>query len=92
MNSTTDRTRGAASFDWGDHVRYIGRRRCEVPAGPAGREVVLAPGMVGVVILSAGPSGPCHCRVQFKNGFQLDVTPDNRAEFEPAHTRGALAV
>jgi len=25
---------------------------------------------------------PWHCRVQFKNGFQLDITPENRADFE----------
>jgi hypothetical protein len=72
-------------FDFGAHVRYVGARSCEVPAGRAGREVVLTPGMVGVVILSAGTAG--HYRVQFKNGFQLDVTPENRGDFEPAHPR-----
>jgi len=77
MNST--------SFDFGAHVRYIGQRSCQVPAGRTGHEVVLAPGMVGVVILSAGTAG--HCRVQFKNGFQLDVTPENRADFAPTHPR-----
>jgi hypothetical protein len=87
MNSMTDRPRSAESFDWGEHVRYIGMRRCAVPAG-VGREVVLAPGMVGVVILSTGPTG--HCRIQFKNGFQLDVAADNRADFEPAHAHGPL--
>ncbi len=79
-----------SAFDFGDHVRYIGAKRCEVPAGHARHEVVLAPGMVGVVILSPGQSGECHCRLQFKNGYQLDVTPENRSDFEATSVRESL--
>jgi hypothetical protein len=92
MNAISEKSNLPAPFDFGEHVRYIGAERCEVPAGHAGHEVVLAPGMVGVVILSPGSSGPCRCRVQFKNGFQLDVTPDNRADFEATCERDNLPV
>jgi hypothetical protein len=78
MTSTTDEAIQLKPFEFGAHVRYIGRQRRFLPAG-TGREVVLAPGMVGVVILSGGG----RCRLQFRNGFQLDVTPENRAQFEP---------
>lgn len=86
----TEQAIRTAPFNFGGHVRYVGRRRCELPAGPTGHEVVLAPGMVGVVILSSGTSRPWHCRVQFKNGFQLEVTPENRAEFVPTDAEASL--
>jgi hypothetical protein len=81
-----------ALFDFGEHVRYVGTRDREVRAGKEGHEVVLVPGMVGVVILTAAPSISGQCRVQFKNGFQIDVTPENRADFEPTHERDDLPV
>jgi hypothetical protein len=81
MTSTTDESNQLRAFEFGAHVRYVGRQRRFLPAG-TGREVVLAPGMVGVVILGGGGE---RCRLQFRNGFQLDVTPENRAQFEPTH-------
>lgn len=82
-----------APFNLGDHVRYIGGQERELPAGKAGkRELVLTPGMEGVILLSTGALAgadtpalkPWHCRIQFRNGFQLDITPANRDAFEPA--------
>lgn len=72
---------------FGAHVRYVGNSIRALPLGPTRREVVLTPGMIGVVILSAGPSRPSRCRLQFRNGFQLDVSAENQAEFAPVDTR-----
>lgn len=87
----TTHTLPPTAFQLGAHVRYVGWERRALPIGPARREVVLIPGMVGVVILSSGPSRPGHCRVQFRNGYQLDITPDNRGQFEET-LEGACAV
>jgi hypothetical protein len=82
-----------APFNLGDHVRYVREQRRTLAAGPRGeKELVLVPGMEGVVLLSTGALSdqgaaapdPWHCRVQFQNGFQLDITPENRADFEEA--------
>ena len=82
-----------APFNVGDHVRYIAAQRQALPGGEGNEtERVLAPGMEGVIILSTGAlsdqgeaaPNPWHCRVQFENGFQLDITPENRADFEMA--------
>ncbi len=70
-----------AAFPFGSHVRYLGPRIRELSAGA----VVLIPGMVGVVTLSSGPSAAWHCLVQFRNGYQMEVTPENGGHFEPAH-------
>jgi hypothetical protein len=79
-----------APFNLGDHVRYVAAQRRALPAGQGNEaELVLAPGMEGVIVLSTGAlsdqgataPNPWHCRVQFQNGFQLDITPDNRADF-----------
>jgi hypothetical protein len=83
-----------APFNLGDHVRYIGAHKRVLPAGQGNEtELVLTPGMVGVILLSTGdladPAAlapkPWHCRIQFQNGFQLDITPANYADFEVAH-------
>ena len=83
-----------APFNVGDHVRYVGSERHELPAGQGnGTEPVLAPGMEGVVLLSSGAlsdqgmsaPNPWHCKVQFKNGYQFDISPENVADFEPAY-------
>ena len=79
-----------APFNVGDHVRYVAAQRLE-PSGQ-GNEVVLVPGMEGVIVLSSGAfSGegaaapaPWRCQIQFQNGFQLDITPDNCSDFEKA--------
>ena len=72
-----------------------------MPAGQGNEtELVLAPGMDGVILLSTGAlshqgaaaPNSWHCRVQFQNGFQLDITPENRADFEVAHGAGAPTV
>ena len=82
-----------APFNLGDHVRYVAAKRRALPAGQGNEaELVLAPGMEGVILLSTGAlsdrgaaaPNPWHCRVQFQNGFQLDITPENRADFELA--------
>jgi hypothetical protein len=79
-----------APFNLGDHVRYVGAQRRALPAGQGKEtEVVLAPGMEGVIILSTGAlsdqgaaaPNPWRCQVQFQNGFQIDITPENRADF-----------
>ena len=79
-----------ALFNLGDHVRYVATRRRALPAGQGNdTELVLAPGMEGVILLSTGAlsdqgataTKPWHCRVQFQNGFQFDITPENRADF-----------
>lgn len=87
-----DQNTYAAPFNLGDHVCYVGSpQRREPPAGPKrSRELMLTGGMVGVVILSSGDlagedaaaSRPWLCQAQFRNGFQLDITPQNRADFE----------
>lgn len=69
------------AFPFGSHVRYLGPRIRELSAG----SVVLIPGMVGAVTLSSGPGADWHCLVQFRNGYQVEVTPENRGQFEPAH-------
>mgnify|MGYP000564597308 CR=1 FL=1 len=78
-------------FNVGDHVRYVGSQEHELPAGQEnGTEPVLVPGMEGVILLSSGPFSeqstaqptPWQCRVQFENGFQVDITPENVDEFE----------
>ena len=85
--------RTQTSLNLGDHVRYVGPHRWALPAGLGQRpELVLTRGMEGVVLLSTGaltrplPKAPrrWRCRVQFENGFQTDITPDNRADFERA--------
>jgi hypothetical protein len=90
-----------APFNLGDHVRYVGAQRRALPAGQGSKtELVLAPGMEGVIILStgalsaqvtAGPN-PWQCQVQFQNGFQLDITPENCADFELAGGAGLSTV
>ena len=92
--------RKPVSLNLGDHVRYVGPQRLELPAGLGQRpELVLTRGMEGVVLLSTGalgrpgPQAPrrWRCRVQFENGFQIDITPDNRADFTQAdRERAAL--
>lgn len=79
-----------APFNVGDHVRYTANPRRTVPAGKGtSQDLVLTPGMEGVVVLSTGalsPDGaaapnPWRCQVQFPNGFQLDITPENYSDF-----------
>jgi hypothetical protein len=78
-----------APFNAGDHLRYVAVQRRAAPSGQ-GSEWVLAPGMEGVIVLSTGAFSaegeaapkPWRCQVQFQNGFQLDITPANRADFE----------
>ena len=79
-----------APFNLGDHVRYIGAQKRELAAGRWNKpELVLAPGMVGVVVLSTGALSvqgfaapkPWHCRIQFQNGFQTDIGPENHTDF-----------
>ncbi len=83
-----------APFNVGDHVRYVAEQRRKLPAGSGnGTELVLAPGMEGVILLSTGAlseqgtkaPNPWHCKVQFQNGFQLDISPDNCVDFEATH-------
>src|ERR1700686_3988515 len=88
-------------FNVGDHVRYVAAQRRALPAGQGTEaELVLAPGMEGVILLSTGAlsdqgaaaPNPWHCQVQFQNGFQLDITPENRADFEVPAAQGPPAV
>ena len=90
-----------APFNLGDHVRYVGAQRRALPAGYGNvTEQVLVPGMEGVIVLSTGAlsdqgtaaPNPWHCQVQFQNGFQLDITPENRADFEVAGGAGSPTV
>jgi hypothetical protein len=90
-----------APFNVGDHVRYVATQRRALPAGQGNdAELVLAPGMVGVILLSTGALSdqgaaapkPWYCRVQFHNGFQLDITQENRADFEVVRGAGAATV
>ena len=87
-----------APFNVGDHVRYIASQRRELAVGQGNEtELVLVPGMRGVILLSTGAHPgqvaasprPWRCRVQFQNGFQLDITPRNYSDFELAHRPGA---
>lgn len=87
-----------APFNVGDHVRYVAAQRRALPAGQGNEtELVLAPGMEGVILLSTGAHSdqgaaapnPWRCQIQFQNGFQLEITPDNRADFEMAHASGS---
>ena len=87
-----------APFNTGDHVRYIAARKRAVPAGQENElNQVLVTGMVGVIILSTGSLSaegaaapkPWRCQLQFQNGFQLDITPDNCTDFEMAHDTGS---
>ncbi len=87
-----------APFNVGDHVRYIGSQRQELAAGQGTEtELVLVPGMTGVILLSTGTFAcqtaaapkPWRCQVQFPNGFQIDINPENIADFEVAHGAGA---
>ena len=73
-----------APFNVGDHVRYVAAQRRGLPAGQGNEtELVLTPGMEGVILLSTGAlsdqgaaaPNPWRCQVQFQNGFQLDITP-----------------
>ena len=88
-----DQSTQTAPFNVGDHVRYVGAQQRAVPAGAGKSEVVMVWGMAGVVIASSGPlpgqqtsaARPWRCQVQFRNGFQVDLTPDNRADFDVAH-------
>jgi hypothetical protein len=80
-----------APFNVGDHVRYIAAQKHDVPTGQGNQmDQVLTAGMEGVILISTGslsdqgaaaPS-PWRCQVQFANGFQLDITPDNVSAFE----------
>ena len=85
-----------APFNVGDHVRYVAAQRRTLPASQGNEtELVLAPGMEGVILLTTGVLSdqggaapkPWCCQVQFQNGFQFDITTENRADFEV--TRGA---
>ena len=87
-----------APFNVGDHVRYIAGQKRALPAGQGNqKELVLTPGMEGVILISTGALSdqgtaapkPWRCQVQFQNGFQLDITPDNCADFELAHGSGS---
>jgi hypothetical protein len=82
-----------APFNVGDHVRYVAAPRRALPGGQGNdTEQLLAPGMEGIIILSTGAlsaegaaaPNPWRCGIQFQNGFQLDITPDNFADFEMA--------
>jgi len=86
-----------APFNLGDHVRYVGARRRELPAGQGNEpELVLVPGMEGIILLSTGAfsdqgaaaPNSWHCRVQFQNGFQLDINDQSHADFEAARGAG----
>jgi len=90
-----------APFNVGDHVRYVAPQRRALPAGQGNEtERVLAPGMEGVILLSTGAlsdqgaaaPNPWNCRVQFQNGFQMDITPENHADFEVARGAGSPAL
>src|SRR5690349_15021205 len=87
-----------APFNLGDHVRYIAAQTLELPPGQGHEaKVMLVPGMKGVIILSTGAFAgqtaasprPWHCEVQFPNGFQFEITPENCTHFEPTHRAGA---
>jgi hypothetical protein len=84
-----------APFSVGDHIRYVAAQSRELPTGQENKtELVLVPGMEGVILLSTGQqsepgaAAPWLCQVQFPNGFQLDITPENGADFEVAEAEG----
>src|ERR1700688_354234 len=90
-----------APFNVGDHVRYVAAQKRALPAGQGNAaEQVLAPGMAGVILLSTGAlseqgaaaPNPWRCQVQFQNGFQFDITPDNCADFQMTHGSGSPTV
>jgi hypothetical protein len=87
-----------APFNLGDHVRYVAAQRRAVPAGQGNEtEQVLALGMESDILLSTGAfsdedAAPWRCQVQFQNGFQVDITPENRADFEVARGAGSPTV
>jgi hypothetical protein len=90
-----------APFNVGDHVRYVAAQRRALPGGPGNETgLVLTPGMEGVILLSTGAlsdqgaaaPNSWHCQVQFQNGFQLDITPENCADFEVARRAGSPTV
>jgi hypothetical protein len=90
-----------APFNVGDHVRYVAAQRRTLAAGQGNEtELVLAPGMEGVILLSTGAfsdqgaaaPNPWRCQVQFQNGFQLDIGPENCADFEVARGAGSSTV
>jgi hypothetical protein len=74
-------------FNWGDHIRYVGPEKHKQLSEKGKVETVLAPGMEGVVLLSsfvgngADEMGSWHCRAQFRNGYQFDITPENCTSF-----------
>jgi hypothetical protein len=84
-----------APFNLGDHIRYTAAQKRTLAAGPGNAaELVLVTGMEGVIILSTGAladdstaAQPWHCRAQFHNGFQIDITPENYADFEATDTK-----
>ncbi len=93
-----DQNTKPAPFSVGDHVRYIAAQRRELAANQGHEtELVLVPGMTGVVMLSTGALAgqtaaspkPWRCQVQFQNGFQFDITPENCSDFEVARGAGA---
>jgi hypothetical protein len=80
-----------APFNVGDHIRYVAAENRALLSGNGDKtEEVLVHGMEGVILTSTGALSnqgeaapqPWHCRVQFKNGFQLDITPETRADFD----------
>jgi hypothetical protein len=79
-----------APFNVGDHVRYVSAQKRTLGAGANTQELVLVSGMEGVILLSTGALSdegtaapkPWRCQIQFPNGFKLDITPDNLADFE----------
>jgi hypothetical protein len=98
---TKDQDTKPAPFNVGDHVRYVGAQRRALPAGQGNEaELVLVPGMEGVILMSTGAlsslgpaaPNPWRCQVQFQNGFQLDITPESRADFEVVRGAGAPTV
>jgi hypothetical protein len=84
-----------APFNLGDHVCYVATEQRYVPA-VGHQALVLTTGMVGTIMLSTGSfpghgaesPHPWHCRVQFRNGYQADITPEKAAYFEPAPHAG----
>jgi hypothetical protein len=87
-----------APFNVGDHVRYVAAERRALLAGQGnGTELVLVPGMEGVIVLSTGAlshqgaaaPNPWHCRVQFQNGFQIDIPRRPAPTSEVARSAGS---
>jgi len=87
-----------APFNLGDHVRYVATERRVVPNGHGDEmDQTLAPGMEGVIMLSTGALSsegaaapdPWRCQVQFQNGFRVNITAANCADFEMTHSPGS---